>query len=70
MDSERLGTQARRVTHQTSADATCIGGSYNGAFSYYFCKHFRETLDTLSRAEPGVAGLDILEASLGVKSGF
>jgi metacaspase-1 len=36
--------------NQTSADAY-IGGSYNGAFTYYFCKHLRDTFGALSRAE-------------------
>lgn len=29
--------------NQTSADAY-IGGSYNGAFTYYFCKHLRDDM--------------------------
>lgn len=33
---------------QTSADAF-INGSYNGAFTYYFCKHIRDSNNTLSR---------------------
>ena len=33
---------------QTSADAH-IGGYYNGAFSYYFCKHIRESDGTITR---------------------
>jgi hypothetical protein len=36
--------------NQTSADAY-IKGSYNGAFTYYFSKHIRETQGTLSRGE-------------------
>lgn len=36
--------------NQTSADAN-IGGSYNGAFTYYFCKHFREGQGNMTRAE-------------------
>ncbi len=53
------GTGKTRVHHilwagcqdnQTSADAF-IGGSYNGAFTYYFCKTMRETGGRLSRAE-------------------
>jgi hypothetical protein len=36
--------------NQTSADAM-IDGSYNGAFSYYFCKHVRETGGNISRAD-------------------
>jgi hypothetical protein len=36
--------------NQTSADAS-IGGSYNGAFTYYTCKHLRENRGNLSRAE-------------------
>jgi hypothetical protein len=35
---------------QTSADAH-IDGYYNGAFTYYFCKHFRESGGNLSRKE-------------------
>ncbi|GBC59986.1 hypothetical protein DENIS_0928 [Desulfonema ishimotonii] len=34
---------------QTSADAY-INGAYNGAFTYYFCKHMRETGGSISRA--------------------
>ena len=33
---------------QESADA-CIGGVYNGAFTYYFCKHIRKTGGFVSR---------------------
>jgi hypothetical protein len=36
--------------NQTSADAY-IKGSYNGAFSYYFCRHLRDTQGQLSRSE-------------------
>jgi hypothetical protein len=36
--------------NQTSADAY-IGGAYNGAFTYYFCKHMRDSGGSLSRAE-------------------
>jgi metacaspase-1 len=36
--------------NQTSADAL-IDGNYNGAFSYYFCKHVRESGGNISRAE-------------------
>ena len=35
---------------QTSADAY-INGSYNGAFSYYFCKHLRDSQGKISRDE-------------------
>jgi hypothetical protein len=35
---------------QTSADAL-IDGNYNGAFSYYFCKHVRESGGKISRAD-------------------
>ena len=35
---------------QTSADAL-IDGKYNGAFSYYFCKHVRESSGKISRAD-------------------
>jgi hypothetical protein len=34
--------------NQTSADAQ-IDGKFNGAFSYYFCKHIKETLGKISR---------------------
>jgi hypothetical protein len=33
---------------QTSADAE-IGGHYNGAFSYYFCKHIRDNKGNIAR---------------------
>jgi hypothetical protein len=36
--------------NQTSADAS-IGGSYNGAFTYYFCKHMRDANAALTRSE-------------------
>jgi metacaspase-1 len=36
--------------NQTSADAN-IDGSYNGAFTYYFCKHMRDTNAAFSRSE-------------------
>jgi len=36
--------------NQTSADAM-IGGHYNGAFTYYLCKHLRDTSATINRAE-------------------
>ncbi|MBL7178219.1 MAG: caspase family protein [Desulfobacteraceae bacterium] len=36
--------------NQTSADAY-INGNFNGAFTYYFSKHVRETQGTLSRGE-------------------
>jgi metacaspase-1 len=35
---------------QTSADAQ-IDGQYNGAFTYYFCKHIRESSGNISRAD-------------------
>ncbi len=35
---------------QTSADAN-IGGVYNGAFTYYFCKHMRDTGGRISRKD-------------------
>ena len=35
---------------QTSADA-CIGGAYNGAFTYYFCKTLRDVQGAITRAE-------------------
>jgi hypothetical protein len=36
--------------NQTSADAM-INGNYNGAFSYYFCKHVRESGGNISRTD-------------------
>jgi metacaspase-1 len=36
--------------NQTSADAL-IDGNYNGAFSYYFCKHVRESGGNISRSD-------------------
>jgi metacaspase-1 len=36
--------------NQTSADAE-IEGRYNGAFSYYFCKHIRESKGNITRSE-------------------
>jgi len=36
--------------NQTSADAE-ISGKYNGAFTYYFCKHLRDANGVISRAE-------------------
>ena len=45
--------------NQTSADAY-IKGSYNGAFTYYFCKHLRDEQGKLSRS----ALLKRLRASL------
>ena len=36
--------------NQTSADAL-IGGSYNGAFTYYFCKHLRDVKGKITRSE-------------------
>jgi hypothetical protein len=36
--------------NQTSADAM-IDGNYNGAFSYYFCKHVRESQGSISRTD-------------------
>jgi hypothetical protein len=36
--------------NQTSADAF-IKGTYNGAFTYYFCKHIRDTQGSLSRSD-------------------
>lgn len=35
---------------QTSADAL-IGNSYNGAFSYYFCRHIRSAQGKIARSE-------------------
>ena len=36
--------------NQTSADAY-ISGTYNGAFTYYFCKHIRDAQGAITRAE-------------------
>jgi metacaspase-1 len=36
------------LDYQTSADAF-ITGSYNGAFTYFFCNHMRETQGRISR---------------------
>jgi metacaspase-1 len=36
--------------NQTSADAM-IDGNYNGAFSYYFCKHVRDSGGNISRTD-------------------
>lgn len=36
--------------NQTSADAF-IGGAYNGAFTYYFCRHIRDAQGVITRAE-------------------
>ena len=36
--------------NQTSADAY-ISGTYNGAFTYYFCKHIRDTQGVIIRTE-------------------
>lgn len=35
---------------QTSADAL-IGNTYNGAFTYYFCRHIRDTQGKMGRGE-------------------
>jgi hypothetical protein len=36
--------------NQTSADAL-INGNYNGAFSYYFCKHVRDNNGNITRTD-------------------
>ena len=36
--------------NQTSADAI-IGGKYNGAFTYYFCKHLRDVKGKITRSD-------------------
>ncbi len=36
--------------NQTSADAM-IGNTYNGAFTYFFCKHIREAQGKIGRSE-------------------
>lgn len=36
--------------NQTSADAL-IGGKYNGAFTYYFCKHLRDVKGKITRSD-------------------
>jgi hypothetical protein len=56
---QRIGTSENPQNHvlfsgckdtQTSADAY-ISGTYNGAFTYYFCKHLRDVQGTITRAE-------------------
>ena len=46
--------------NQTSADAY-IDGRYNGAFSYYFCKHIRESKGNITREELHSRILDSLD---------
>ena len=36
--------------NQTSADAY-ISGAYNGAFTYYFCRHIRDVQGAITRTE-------------------
>lgn len=56
MNSERLIVSMNHVlwggckSSQTSADAY-IKGSYNGAFTYYFCKHIRDAGGKITRPE-------------------
>lgn len=56
---QKIGTPNNPQSHvlfsgckdnQTSADAY-IGGTYNGAFTYYFCKHLRDVQGSLSRSD-------------------
>jgi hypothetical protein len=56
---QRIGTSENPQNHvlfsgckdtQTSADAY-ISGTYNGAFTYYFCKHLRDVQGAITRAE-------------------
>lgn len=56
LNSERLIVNMNHVlwggckTSQTSADAY-IKGAYNGAFTYYFCKHIRDAGGKITRPE-------------------
>ena len=59
LETRKLFRRANPQTHvlfsgcrdnQTSADAY-IKGTYNGAFTYCFCKHLRETEGALARGE-------------------
>ncbi|MFH1627110.1 MAG: caspase family protein [Pseudomonadota bacterium] len=59
IETRKLFRRANPQTHvlfsgcrdnQTSADAY-IKGSYNGAFTYYLCKHLRETQGVMNRGE-------------------
>ena len=54
-----MKAQIRKLNHvlwagcknsQTSADAL-IGNTYNGAFTYYFCKHIRDSQGRISRED-------------------
>jgi hypothetical protein len=54
-----MKTQIKTLNHvlwagcksaQTSADAL-IGNTYNGAFTYYFCKHIRDSQGKISRED-------------------
>jgi len=37
--------------HDMDWDGTYIGGTYNGAFTYYFCKSLRDVQGAITRAE-------------------
>jgi hypothetical protein len=59
LEVRKLLRSANPVTHvlfsgcrdnQTSADAY-IDGSYNGAFTYYFCRHLRDAQGALKRVD-------------------
>jgi hypothetical protein len=59
LDVRHLARPANPQTHvlfsgcrdnQTSADAY-IKGTYNGAFTYYFCKHLRDAQAAISRSD-------------------
>jgi hypothetical protein len=57
--TKKIASAANPISHvlfsgcrdnQTSADAY-IGGTYNGAFTYYLCKHLRNVRGIISRAD-------------------
>ena len=37
--------------HDMDWDGTYISGAYNGAFTYYFCRHIRDVQGVISRTE-------------------
>jgi hypothetical protein len=85
LTGRREGTAKNQIlwagcrSDQTSADAE-IGGTYNGAFTFYFCKHVRDALGNLSRKDVlqrvraslrhyGYSQLPQLECDTGVRDG-
>lgn len=59
LNVQHIARPANPLTHvlfsgcrdnQTSADAF-IGGAYNGAFTYYFCKHLRKVQGNITRVD-------------------